>query len=190
MLRISRLSSLAAGSVLLSLPIFAACGGDDGGDGVDLDTWTADLCGSVTSWLEDVESLSDFEIEADSTPEDVKDVMVNFLSDVDERTKEFQSDINALGVPDTGDGEEIQAAFSEAAEGVVKIFGDALADAEALDASDPEVLSTQLIELGEAITSASEEVGDAFAQIDEDYDTTDISKAAEDLPECEGMFAS
>lgn len=190
MLRISRLTSLAAGTLVLSLPVFAACGGDDGGDGVELDTWTAGLCDSVTSWLEDVETLSDFEIDADSTPEDVKAVMVEFLTDVDERTKEFKSDIDGLGVPDTGDGEEIQAAFSAAADGVVKIFGDALADAEALDASDDEVLATQLVELGEAITAASEEVGDAFAQIDEDFDTTEISEAARDIPECEGMFAT
>ena len=83
MIRISRLSSLAAGTVLLALPIFAACGGGDGdSDAVDIDTWTTGLCDSVTSWLEDVEELSDFEIASDSTPEEIKDVMVEFLTDV------------------------------------------------------------------------------------------------------------
>ncbi len=190
MKRFSRLSSLAAGTVLLSLPIFSACGGDSDSDAVDIDTWTTGLCDSVTSWLEDVEALSDLDISDDSTSEEIKDIMVEFLTDVDARTKEFQEDVDALGNPDTDDGPEIQAAFSAAADEVVAIFGNALEDAKALDASDPAQLAEELTALGDAITEAGNEVGDTFAQIDTDFDTTEISAAGEDIAECEGIFAA
>lgn len=191
MIRLSRLSSLAAGTVFLSLPILSACGGGGGdSDAVDIDTWTTGLCNSVTTWLADVEELSGFDIADDSTSDEIKDVMVQFLTDVEARTKEFQEDVDALGNPDTDDGPDIQAAFSSAAKEVVAIFGDALEDAKALDTSDPLKLAEELTALGDAITEAGNEVGDTFAQIDTDFNTADISAAGEDIAECEGIFGA
>ncbi len=157
-------------------------------DSVAIDIWTEGLCISVTSWLEDVEELSGFDIPTGSTPEQIKEIMVRFLTDVDVRTKEFQDDIDALGDPETDDGPEIQAAFSSAAEEVVTIFGDALETAKALQTSDRARLADELIALGDAITEAGDEVGETFSQIDWDFDTTAISRAGRDITECGTIF--
>lgn len=190
----------------LALPLFAACGGgdddDDSGDDtsssssskdekVKVETWTKGLCTSLLDWFDDIGTSSALaDIDATQSADEVKKAMVAFFEDVDERTKEFKDDVDDLGYPDTKDGKKIQASLSGAAGDMVKIFEDSLKDVKAIDAKDPAKMAESLTAIGEALNAAGDEVGEAFTAIEEDYDTEDINKAAEDIPECEGVFNS
>ena len=208
MIRFPRLLPLALGTVVLAgLPMLAACSGsgDDGDSGssssrskdsktsnstVKVDKWTAGMCDAVTTWLDEVGTLSALvDLDSQTAPAQVKASMVDYLTDLDDRTKEFKSDIDDLGNPDLKDGKKIQAALAGAAGDVVKIFEDALKEVKTMDSSNATALASQLTALGDTLTKAGDKVGDAFTAIDEDYDTTKISEAAEDLPECKGIFS-
>lgn len=188
----------------LALPLAVACGGDDDGDSesndrdrdrdrgssqtVDVDEWTEGVCGSAVSFVEDVQTLGDdLQISDNASPDQVKEALVQFLEDVTKRAEEFEDDIKDLGVPDTDDGEDIQAAMEDAAGQVVQTFSDALKDARALNTRDQAKLVEQITELGQTLTAAAGPIENAFAQIDEDFDTTEISEAAEDIPECQEL---
>lgn len=175
-------------ALALALPAFTACGGG-GEEKVAVDEWTEGLCDSLIGWLDDIGTTSALaDIDSAETNEDVKDAMVAFFNDVDERTKELKEDVDALGIPDTEDGEEIQKAFSDAFGEVVKIFEESKEEVEALDTDNDAELESSLTEIGEKLNEAGEKVGTSFDDIENEFNMDDINKAAEDIASCDQIF--
>jgi hypothetical protein len=152
------------------------------------DKWVIGLCTAAQSYVDDLTELSD-NLDVDQNDlKALKDTMVKFLQDAQGRTKTFKSDIDKLGNPDVKDGAKIEADMSSAANNVVTIFDKAVRDAKALDANNPATLVSGLETLGQSLSDASDDVSNAFGDIDTKYDTTALTKIAGGVPECSGLF--
>lgn len=152
--------------------------------------WIVGLCVAAQSYVDDVESLSadiDFSKVA-SDPQKLKDLMVSFLQNARDRSQQFKRDIDKLQAPDVKDGAKIQSAMSNAAGQVVTLFDKAVNDAKALDAKNPQKLADGLTQLGDSLSTASDDVSGAFNDIDTKYDTTELTKVANTVPECGSFF--
>jgi len=151
--------------------------------------WVVGLCVATQSYVDDIEALSN-SINVNNTNDTakLKQIMVQFLDDAAARSDQFKKDVDRLPTPDVKDGRKIQAAMSDAAGNVATLFGNAADDARKLDAKDPQKLAAGLTTLGENLDTASTDVEDAFSKIDTDYDTTELSKIANQVPECAGFF--
>lgn len=151
--------------------------------------WVVGLCVATQSYVDDIEALSN-SINVNNTNDTtkLKQIMVQFLDDATARSDQFKKDVDKLPTPDVKDGRKIQAAMSDAAGNVATLFGNAADDARKLDAKDPQKLAAGLTTLGENLNAASTDVEDAFSKIDTDYDTTELSKIANQVPECAGFF--
>jgi len=202
------LSAFAATAVLVS----AACGGDDsGGDkgggspsGSDApsssrptarpgatknEKWAAGLCVAVASFESDIEKLStSVAFSPTDDAEKIKDTLVRFLQDAQKRSARLQADVKSLGDPDGKDGKKIQAAMVAASGKAVGVFDKAVKDAQALTTKDQARLQSEIVALGNSIEDASNDIASAFEQIDRDYDTRELTKVAESVPECTGIF--
>ncbi len=151
--------------------------------------WVIGLCVGVTSYVDDLEKLSDgLNVPSNPTGAQLKDLMVNFLTAAQRRTVQLKSDIDKLGNPDVKDGAKIQSAMSTASGQVVTIFDGAVRDARALNATDQAKLAQELTALGNRLTAASTGIENAFARIDTDFDTTELTRLASNVPECRGLF--
>lgn len=151
--------------------------------------WVVGLCVATQNYVDDIEALSN-SINVNNTNDTakLKQIMVQFLDDATARSDQFKKDVDKLPTPDVKDGRKIQAAMSDAAGNVATLFGNAADDARKLDAKDPQKLAAGLTTLGENLDTASTDVEDAFSKIDRDYDTTELSKIANQVPECAGFF--
>jgi hypothetical protein len=151
--------------------------------------WVTGLCLAATGYEADLRELSgNVDLNNTSDTKSIKDRMVRFLQDAQARTRQFKTDIDKLGDPDVKDGKAIESAMSVAAGKVVAVFDQAATDVVALDASDPAKLAQGLETVGESLDTASNDVGDAFDQIDMQYDTTALTKIGQAIPECAGLL--
>jgi hypothetical protein len=151
--------------------------------------WVQGLCVAVTGYEADLEKLSGtVSVSQADSSQKVKDTIVTFLQDAQKRTVKLQSDIKGLGDPDGKDGKKIEAAMVDAAGTAVRVFDKSVKDAQALKTSDAAQLQADVIAIGSDLESASSDISDAFSRIDQDYDTTEITKIAATVPECSGLF--
>ena len=195
--------ALAATAVLLAV----ACGDDDSGGSPSKsdsasssrptarpgasknEKWAAGLCVAVTSFETDLEKLSaSVAFSPTDDAQKIRDTLVKFLQDAQKRSVRLQGDVKALGDPDGKDGKKIQAAMVAASGKAVGVFDKSVKDAQALTTKDMVKLQSDIIALGTSIEDASNDISSAFEQIDLDYDTRDLTKVAESVPECNGLF--
>ncbi|MCZ2111171.1 MAG: hypothetical protein LC118_16640 [Dehalococcoidia bacterium] len=151
--------------------------------------WVIGVCVATQSFTDDIEYLSDsLNFDTVNDPAELKQMMVDFLDDTASRSEQFKREIDRLPTPDVKDGRKIQAAMSDAAGQVVTLFKDSARDARKLDAGNTTKLMAGLDALGSNLNAASTDIEDAFSQIDQDYDTTELSRIANKVPECAGLF--
>ncbi len=194
---------LAAVAVLLS----GGCGDDDSAAGSSSpsatssskqtarpgasknEKWASGLCVAVSSYESDLEKLAaSVAFSPSDDAQKVKDTLVKFLQDAQKRSARLQSDIKSLGDPDGKDGKSIQSAMVAAAGKAVGVFDKSVKDAQALNIKDPSALQADIVALGSSIEDASDDIAGAFEQIDRDYDTSELTKVAESVAECRGIF--
>ena len=150
--------------------------------------WAIGFCNAVQSYSTDVATAGDrFDIPSNSAGPAIKDLLVNFLADLQKRTATLKSDIDKLGNPSGADGAKIQAGFSKAVGDLVALFDASVRDARALNANDQAKLVEQLTTLGLRLETAGTAIEDAFEKIDRDFDTTSIDKLVDSLPQCAGI---
>ena len=150
--------------------------------------WAIGFCNAVQAYGNDVEAAGDrFDIPSNSAGPAIKDLLVNFLADLQKRTVALKTDIDKLGNPSGADGAKIQAGFSKAVGDLVALFDASVRDARALNANDPAKLVEQLKTLGLRLETAGTAITNAFDKIDRDFDTTNIDKLVDSLPQCAGI---
>ncbi|MGH2634376.1 MAG: hypothetical protein ACRDG3_13275 [Tepidiformaceae bacterium] len=151
--------------------------------------WVSGLCTAASGFATDIETLGkNFNPTSDMSSSQIKDLIVKFLNQADDRAKQLRSDIDKLGNPDVKDGDKIETAFSTAAGKVVTSFDDAVTTTQKLDESDVTALVDGLTQVGDDLDSASSTIDDAFTSISNDYDTSPLSNISVGRPECAGLF--
>jgi hypothetical protein len=150
--------------------------------------WTIGFCNAVQAYGAGIEDAGNrFDIPSNSTGPAIKDLLVTFLADLQKRTATFKGEIDKLGNPSGADGAKIQAGFSKAVGDLVALFDASVRDARALNANDQAKLLEQLTALGTRLETAGSAIEDAFDKIDRDYNTTNIDKLVDSLPQCAGV---
>jgi methyl-accepting chemotaxis protein len=92
---------IAVASLLVVLSLAAAgCGGGDD-EGESASAWADDLCGSLTTWKDSIDSTVN---ELRQNPS--RDQLESATSDVKDATDTLLDDLKGLGAPDTDDGQE------------------------------------------------------------------------------------
>ena len=103
---IGRRLLLVAVPALAAALLAAGCGGGD--DETGAEAWANDLCTSVTTWTDQVETS----VNSLSGGNLSRNTLSAAVEDVGDATDTFESDIEGLGPPDTDAGEEAQEAVS------------------------------------------------------------------------------
>ena len=148
-------------------------------DGDALDEWASSFCGAFEDrWLAEIETLS-ASADDNVTPGDLESVKASFVGlfrGAADATATLVSDVEALGAPDTENGEEIHAEM-------VHLFGDmegtldGVADEmESLSTDDPE-FQTKTMDLVDEFSAAADEVQGSFETIDAEYPSPELGLA-------------
>ena len=195
-----RRSVVTALVLTLSLSMLAACGSDDpeagGGDTTAESpaeaTAPADymegLCAAIVSFQTDLESesasLEDSFSGDTPTAEESKTVLGTFLGTLADRTEQLLDEVDALGTPDVGNGEDVKTALTTAFEQVVVLFRDARSEIEGLSTEDPAALAEGFATAGTKLQEAATGITAPF----DDLSSPELDEAGADAPSCAGVI--
>ena len=180
----SALVILVAALALLA----AGCGGDSGGSGtVESRAWAEDVCQSAADWLaENNASAADVQqSQAPPSPEEGRQVMAEFMTDIVERGDEMMGEIEAAGTPDVEGGAEARAEFVSLMQQLVDAFRAAAEDVEALPTDD-----SFAQELDAAMTRMNEQIAAIDSTQVEAAMEGELQDYFDELPECEAVQAN
>lgn len=154
----------------------------DGGGGPDgavpVETWAGDFCGSFTAWIGNIkDASSSVNSGGIDDIETAKTAIVDLFGTASSETQSLISDIDAAGVPDIPDGDQLVQDL----QGKFQDFDDAIltaqSDAEALDTSDPATFQTNVTELITRFQTETKTVGDSFGELDAKYPSPEFQQA-------------
>lgn len=169
--------------------VVTACGSDDGGGGggddqVSAGDFASSICTAFGDWQESIQGRQsglEAGLGQDATPEEGKEALQTFLSEVNEDTDQLVEDVNAAGTPDAEQGEEIRDALVEAAEGAQTELQQAEDAVGELPTDSEQAFKTSADELGNNIREALGNVGSGIQEIDSEQ----LDKAFEEEPACD-----
>jgi prophage DNA circulation protein len=177
---------------------FAAAGCGGGGDsssasGTKPETWSADVCGALQTWEDDLKSGSQqlsSDIRSSTDLKSVKQKLVAFLEDAQKSTEKMVSDVKAAGAPAVKDGPAIQQDLESGLTGAQNSFEHAVTQAKKLPTNNPRALTTGLTTLGQTIQSELTATGQHFSNLENKYDVSDLNEAMKDEPACKPFVSS
>ena len=188
---------LALLSALATLA-FAAAGCGGGGDsssasGTKPETWSADVCGALQTWEDDLKSGSQqlsSDIHSSTDLKSVKQKLVAFLQNADQSTEKMVADVKSAGAPAVKDGPAIQSDLESGLTEAQGSFQRAVTQAKKLPTNDPRTLTTGLSSLATTIQGELTATGNHFSNLDTKYDVGDLNKAMAAEPSCKPFVAS
>ena len=155
------------GSLVLLLAVavlaFAAAGCGGGGDsssasGTKPETWSADVCGALQTWEDDLKSGSQqlsSDIRSSTDLKSVKQKLVAFLQNAQQSTQKMVADVKSAGAPAVKDGPAIQSDLESGLTEARGSFQRAVTQAKKLPTNDPAALTTGLTSLGRRFRASS-----------------------------------
>jgi len=197
---------LTAGAMLLALALaLSACSSDDNGGGttgggntgttaatgstsssggtVTPAEYAKSLCSSMQSYVTNVTDLSNnFASSLDPSADlaGQRDAVVGFLDDVLTATDKLISDLDAAGVPDVDNGQEIVSTIKSAYQQARSAIADAKSQVQGLSLDDPTAFASQLSDIGTAIQSSLGDIGGSLSTLD----SQELSQAVASEPSC------
>lgn len=186
-----------AALALVFVAILAGCGGggddgDSGGGGGDGNAaprqWATDVCGSLSTWLEELQSRQT-EVEADlegvTDLGEIRGVLVEFLDDAVAETDTMIDGVEAAGTPDVDRGAELRQDFVDGVGQAKTAFEEAKTTAEDLPTDDQAAFAEGTSEIEEQLNTQSQAIEDAFDELDRKYDVPDLDEAFDEEPQCQ-----
>lgn len=176
---------------LAAAVLLGGCGADDpegaSEERVPPESYVADLCGAITTWMDDVQALNEeLQQQLDPTSLDVvKDTTLSFLDDVIAATDRMLSDVEAAGVPDVDDGGEAARRVSTALGDVRDALAAARDRVEGLSNDDPEAFGSELETIGQDLRESLEDTTGTL----ESFEVPELEEAADDVPACDQLAA-
>ncbi|HEV8563756.1 MAG TPA: hypothetical protein VGR41_02460 [Actinomycetota bacterium] len=189
-------------AVLAIVVLASACGGDESSTPSSVGTETSGgtepvgsssaeeyatgVCTAINDWIT---SLTASASDLSQLPTDAaagQAVMLSFLDGVITETDALLSKVEALGVPDTADGEAASAALLTALTQVRDLYQglrDSVAD---LDTADPAAFATALTELSTGLDAGSGDVGSAL----DEFQNGELAATFQATPACAALTGS
>lgn len=147
------------------------------------------LCVALTDWMDDATVLVDsLTLPSDASAKQMKDEMVAYFQKALDLTTTLRKALTALPVPDGKDGKAIHQAFAQMGTDIEKSFADILTKIKAMDTKSVTQVQADIEKFSDEFDLLMDEAGSEAEEIDVKYDTEDISRIAENVPECEGIL--
>lgn len=175
--------------MLAAAVLLGGCGDDDPDETrVSSRSYVTDVCGAVTTWNDEVQATTQELQRAIGEPTDldsVKETTVSFLDEVIEATDRMMTDVEAAGVPDVQDGEQVARRVTTALGDVRDALADARDRVEGLSTADPEGFATELQAVSADMqTSLQDTVGTL-----DSFEVPELEEAADDVAACDELAA-
>ncbi len=150
--------------------------------------WANDFCGAIGSWVggiqADNQKFTEKLSKSGNEPVAVKRTLVDFLSNTVDANKELRADIDAAGIPDVDDGEQLVASLKDALDRAFKRFDQTLQRARDLPTGNRQKF---LAALNEAEAPLAD-IQKVFTAIERDFDESPggkkLSRLLERAPGC------
>jgi methyl-accepting chemotaxis protein len=173
-------SAVALAAILATLALAAAgCGGSDDGAADPTAAWASDFCGAVTSWTDELQTVTSSFSDTSNLSEDG---LRSAADDVKSATEQLVDDIRGLGAPDTDGGEEIRSSLDSLSETLETEAASIEKAVEGISGITglPSAVST--------ITASLSAMGTAFTEALQAIENADVEEelqsALEDSPAC------
>ena len=192
--------SLLAIGLVLALLALAGCSKDSGGGGsqtgtgantttVSPETYVAGLCSTMATYISDVQSITN-DFTSSLTPTaplaDQKAAVLAYLDDVITSTKSMIADVQAVGVPDVSNGQEVVSAVQSAFQQAESVMEDARSTVGSLSLDDPVAFGNALKDLGTSLQTSLGDVGGSLGALD----SPELSSASAAEPACTSLASA
>lgn len=174
---------LAAGVLALGL-LVAACS-KGGGPTVSAEVYVKGMCTEISNWVDGIQTMTDdmsSGIVPGSSPEELKGVLGSYLDDVIAATQEARDAVDAVGVPDVDNGEEIASKVVGVFDQAITALQDARDKVDGLP-SDPQAFSDAASQLGSDIQTQMTDIGSSLDSLD----SSAVDEAANNEPACQAL---
>ena len=199
---------LVMGVLLLALVLAACSSGNDnssgGGTGgntggstgttattgasgsVSASDYAKSVCTSMQTYVTDVTNLSNnFASSLDPSADlaGQRDAVVGFLDDVLTSTDKLIGDLEAAGVPDVDNGQQIVDAIKQSFEKAKGVIEDAKQQVQNLSLDDPSTFATQLSSIGTKIQGSMTDIGTSLQSLS----SPELEQAVAQEPSCASL---
>lgn len=168
--------------------VAAGCGGDDddGGDEtVSAETYVGEVCTAMAQMIGVVQEgqteLSDVQ---QATPEEGRDLLVEFLGDAAAAVESARGAIEDAGAPDVEGGEEVQTGINSALGDLQTTFEDALASAEDISTESEQAFQSEAQQIATTVQESSTEISTSLGEVGENEE---LSEAADQVEACQEL---
>jgi hypothetical protein len=198
---------LVLGVLLIAL-MLAACSSDDNGGGdtggattggatgttqstgggatVSASEYAKAVCTTMSTYVTDVTDLSNTFASSLDPAADLagqRDAVVGFLDDVLTATDELITNLEAAGVPDVDNGQEIVDKIKESFTQAKSVIADAKDQVQNLSLDDPTAFATQLSGIGTAIQDSMTGIGTSLQSLS----SPELEQAVTSEPACSSL---
>ena len=190
-------AALGALGAILAVLVIGCGGGDDGGDdgggggggeGASAEQYVDDVCSGLnelTTTVEDGQAeLQQALTGAVTSPEEGRDVLVDFLADAADAADDARVAVEDAGVPDVDGGEDVADAINTAVADMQQAFAQARDDAEGMSVASPGEFATDAEGIANAVRESSGAIQDSLEAVGEN---AELEAAAEDSEDCQEL---
>lgn len=159
----------------------SACGGDDS---VAVEDYANDLCTALTQWtdtLRDRQAELQEEAGSGAAPQDSREALQRFVDGAVDASEQLVDDVDAAGVPDIDDGEEVADAFREAVEETLSQIEEAQAGVGDIPTDTPSAYRTAVDEFLTELQSTLEGIDEHV----QDIDAPELDMALDEASACQ-----
>jgi ABC-type transporter Mla subunit MlaD len=166
---------------LLLLALAAGCGGDDGGDSVA--EWADDVCSAGTNWTESVTATAQSLSGGGLDQEEVRGA----VGDLEDATRDFAQDLRALGPPDTGTGDEAEAALDDLAGDIEESVAEMKTAVDGVSSASEALAAVTAVSA--ILTTMGEQLAATLARLDTLDPQGELEAAFEEADACQELTA-
>jgi hypothetical protein len=157
-----------------------ACGG--GNDTVSARDYVSDVCGAVKQYTDSIQNrVSDIQSNAPQNPEEGKELLTSFMSEMINDTDELIASVDGAGIPDVEDGEQIAEEVQTALEDVRQILNNARSQIEDLPTDDPQAFAEGTQEIGTSLQESGEGIQSGLSELQ----SAELEEASQDVEACQ-----
>jgi len=189
--------SLTIAAAVVALSVLGACsssGSDDAAKettttekeitttteaGVAVDEWATTFCGSLGTWLDEIQKASDEagnDVKVGDVPS-LQTAVSDLYGTMSSATKTLIEDVSAEGAPDIEDGEDFQAALLGKFQDVDQAALEVQEEIGTLPTDDIATFQSKVDELGTGFQAKVEEASQAIEALGTTYPSAELSDA-------------
>ena len=175
------------------LALSAGCGGEEEDEvptGVAPRAWAQQVCTALASWQEEIAAVSGSLPEPRTTDlAAARTALIAFLDQVTARTDALLERVSTAGTPAVEDGDELTRDFERAVRELREGFAGSRERAASLPADDPRAFQEGTARVGADLRNARQRFRNRLDQVEEDYDSPELTEAVDKEPACVRVFA-